>query len=201
LCRSPEFKLFMLIVVADVFATFSLFIPYQHITYISISAGVKTSKANFLLSVIGISSTIGRLAAGWFTDRNLLHPITIAAIAVSCIPSSLFLFCAASSYTIFVVLAAQFGFLTGVWISVMSPIFVRILGLPLFGRAFGLLTFLRGFASLAGPPLAAQAVDFFNDRMWAMYLSGGFMTVSAGLFIISTAWNRGRKLQRTYNQL
>ena len=31
---------------------------------------------------LGISSTIGRLAAGWFTDRNLLHPITIAAIAV-----------------------------------------------------------------------------------------------------------------------
>jgi len=201
LCSAPEFRLFMLLVLADVLATFSLFIPYHHLSLISIAAGISKSKADFLLSVIGISSTVGRLAAGWFTDRNWIHPITIAAIAISCVPSSLFLFCAAGSYTIFAVLAAQFGFFTGVWISVMSPIFVRILGLPLFGRAFGLLTFLRGFASLAGPPLAAQAVDYFDDRMWALYLSGGVMGLSAAIFIVCTAWNRGRKMQRTYNQL
>ena len=43
----------------------------------------------------------------------------------------------------------------------MSPIFIRILGPDLLNAAFGLLTAIRGVASLIGPPMAGFAVDYF----------------------------------------
>lgn len=201
LYRSSEFNLFLLVVFADVFATFGLFIPYHHLCPVAVQAGLTKTQAAFIISVIGISSTIGRLAAGWLGDRQWLHPATICAISLNLLTPIILIFCVASSYIAFIVLGGFFGFLTGAWIALMSPLFVKVLGLPLLTSAFGFLTGLRGITALAGPPLAAQAVEYFNDRRVALYCSSLLMGISGALFTVSTIWNRGRQLRRQYSQI
>jgi len=87
---------------------------------------------------------------------------------------------------------------TGCWVAAMSPIFIHILGPDLLSSAFGLLTAIRGTACLVGPPLAGFAVDFFNNRLAAIVLSGVFMAASSLLFIMATlysAWRDTRAME------
>lgn len=86
----------------------------------------------------------------------------------------------------------------------MSPIFIRILGPDLLNAAFGIVTAVRGVASLVGPPLAGFAVDYFENRESAIILSGICMTVSAVTFIGATlysAWRDIRALNGEVGQL
>jgi hypothetical protein len=53
----------------------------------------------------------------------------------------------------------------------MSPIFVRLLGLPLLSPAFSFLTAVRGLSTLAGPPLAGALVDYSNDKYGSLLCS------------------------------
>jgi len=201
LYRHSEFRVFLLILLADVLATFGLFIPYQNLSPVALEAGLTKPQAAFIISSIGISSTVGRLIAGWLCDRPWLHPVTIASISICMVTPTVFLFCFARSYPFFIFLGSSFGFFTGAWIAVMSPVFVRILGLPLLTPAFGVLTGIRGVSSLSGPPLATKAVEYFDDRKIALYTSCLFMALSSLLFVISALWNRRRTLRRPYTQL
>ena len=107
------------------------------------------------------------------------------------------LFCLSicNSFLSFVVCAALFGLLTGCWVAAMSPIFIRILGPDLLTPAFGLLTAVRGVASLVGPPMAGFAVDYFESREAAIILSGICMSVSAVTFILATLYSACRDIQ------
>jgi len=192
LYRHADFMVFFCILIADIITTFGLFIPYHHLPPVARQAGLSKANADFLISVIGISSTIGRLVAGWVCDRKWLHPATLVTVSIVGVVPPLFIFCGTTSYYVFVVMSALFGALTGSWIALMSPLFVRILGLHLLTPAFGLLTGLRGVSALAGPPLAGRAVEYFNNRYVALYISGCCMAVGGIMFVLCTLCNRRR---------
>ena len=107
------------------------------------------------------------------------------------------LFCLAvcNSFFTFVLCASLFGLLTGCWVAAMSPIFIRILGPDLLNSAFGLVTAVRGVASLVGPPIAGFAVDYFESREAAIVLSGLSMAASAATFIAATLYSAWRDIQ------
>ena len=75
------------------------------------------------------------------------------------------------------------------------PIFIRILGPDLLNSAFGLVTAVRGVASLVGPPIAGFAVDYFESREAAIVLSGLSMAASAATFIAATLYSAWRDIQ------
>ena len=167
LYRNPSFCLYLLVCLADLAATLSLFIPFQYLPAIAHAQGVHKSQAAYIISATGISSTIGRLISGWLCDRNWLHPLTFSALSITMVLPPLFLFTICSSFSSFMVCASLFGLLTGCWVAAMSPIFIRILGPDLLSSAFGLLTAIRGTAGLVGPPLAGFAVDYFSEKYFS----------------------------------
>jgi len=201
LYTSPEFWLYMFAICADLFATFGLFIPYQHLLPIARSAGLTKSQADFLISIIGISSAVGRLVAGWVCDRGWLHPSSICGISMLIVSPACFVVTVASTYHVFIIMAFLFGFFTGCWVAVMSPLFIRILGLHLLAPAFGLLTGLRGISALVGPPLAAKLVESFEDRCIALYCSCLCMGISSIIFFCLTICSRSRMRRREYSAL
>ena len=81
LATSPTLYLFFTIMAGDFLATMSLYIPYTHLPDMAISRGVEPSKAAFLISSAGISSTVGRVLAGLLCDQGLMHPLTITLVA------------------------------------------------------------------------------------------------------------------------
>ena len=214
LYKHPAFCLYLLVALADLAATLSLFIPFQYLPAVAHAHGVDKAHAAYIISATGISSTIGRVISGWLCDRAWLHPLTFSALSITLVLPPLFLFTICSSFWSFMVCASLFGLLTGCWVAAMSPIFIRILGPDLLSSAFGLLTAIRGTAGLAGPPMAGFAVDYFDDkyddkvmlsmihlisRLAAIVLAGVCMTASSLLFILATlysAWRDTRALGR-----
>ena len=191
----PALRLYLLVAAADLAATLSLFIPFQHLPAIAAARGLSTSRAACLISATGICSTAGRLVSGWLCDRAWLHPLSLTSLAITAVLPPLFCLAVCQSFTSFMVCASLFGLLTGCWVAAMSPIFIRILGPDLLNSAFGLLTAFRGLAGLIGPPLAGFAIDYFESREAAIFLSGFCMICSSLTFITATLYSAWRDIK------
>jgi len=182
LLASPALVPFLLIAGADCVATMGLFIPFTFLPDEAHSAGISTDDAAFLVAVMGISSALGRLIAGWLCDQPRCNPLAFTALSVGAAAVAPLLFPWISSYSTYLLLSAFFGLVTGMWIAASSPMLVRILGLSLLSPAFGLMTAFQGAAALSGPPLAGMAIDWLGDKGVAFHLAGAILASAALVF-------------------
>ena len=96
----------------------AFFIPFFYITLKAEEIGMGEGESVFLLSIIGITNTIGRVISGWIADRpwtNALH-LNNGALIIAGIGTILVAFC--QSYSLLCIYAAVFGFCVGQYISV-----------------------------------------------------------------------------------
>lgn len=113
--------------------------------------------AALLLSIIGVTNTIGRVLSGMVSDLPQVNSlfmnnvcILLSGICVLAVP-----FCSSSYYS-YVAVAIFFGLFVSAYISLTSIILVDLLGLENLTNAFGLLILFRGFAGIIGAPLAGK---------------------------------------------
>jgi len=196
LASAPSLFVFALLAAADMLSTLALYIPFTHLPSAAEAAGVSATNAALLVSVIGVSNTLGRLLAGWISDQPWGQPIVMITTAISCSVPALYLFTVVSNFWTFMCLSCIFGLLTGMWVSATPPAIIYLLGVHLLGPAFGLLTAIRGSAALAGPPIAGMVVDLVGDRQMALMVAGGVMTLSSLFYLISAIANRRRLVTR-----
>ena len=112
--------------------------------------------AAFLVSVIGISNTLGRVISGWISDFSWVNSLVVTNMAIILSALTVFLFPYCTSYASLTVMALLFGFFVAAYISLTSIILVDLLGLDNLTSAFGLLTLFRGFSSMIGPPINGE---------------------------------------------
>ncbi|XP_028165845.1 monocarboxylate transporter 12 isoform X7 [Ostrinia furnacalis] len=175
LLRDPAF---MLIGVSNIFGMAGLYVPFVYIVDAAMMNGVEAGKASFLLSIIGITNTIGRIACGWvadfpWMDSLLLNNLclVIATVSVAATP-----FC--YSYAAYVAVAIAFGIAISGYISLTSIILVDLLGLDKLTNAFGLLILFRGAAAIVGSPLAGAVYDATKNYDASFYMAAAFFLAS-----------------------
>ncbi|RVE45813.1 hypothetical protein evm_009563 [Chilo suppressalis] len=175
LLRDPAF---MLIGVSNIFGMAGLYVPFVYIVDAAMMNGVESGKASFLLSIIGITNTVGRIACGWvadfpWMDSLLLNNLclVIATISVAATP-----FC--YSYAAYVAVAIAFGIAISGYISLTSIILVDLLGLDKLTNAFGLLILFRGAAAIVGSPLAGAVYDATKNYDASFYMAAAFFLAS-----------------------
>ncbi|XP_045485559.1 monocarboxylate transporter 4 isoform X1 [Pieris rapae] len=175
LLRDPAF---MMIGVSNVFGMAGLYVPFVYIVDAAVMNKVDESKASFLLSIIGITNTFGRIMCGWvadfpWMDSLLLNNIclVIATISVAVIP-----FC--TTYAAYVAVAIAFGLAISGYISLTSIILVDLLGLDKLTNAFGLLILFRGAAAIVGSPLAGAVYDATKNYDASFYMAAVFFLAS-----------------------
>ena len=106
-----------------------------------------------------------------------------------------------SQFWLLLLLCVGFGLMTGVWVSSIPPALIRLLGLPSLSLGFGLLSFSRGSAALAGPPLAGLVVETLQDRDSAILVAAAIMAASSLAFTLSALAARRWELRRLYMEL
>jgi len=190
LANSPAIPVVVFLMMGDMLATLSLYIPYTHLPSAAMSTGVSASNSALLVSAIGVTNSLGRLLSGWMSDQSWGHPVIIITTVISCTVPTLYLFSVVGSFWLFLFLSVGFGFLTGMWVAATPPALVQLLGVGLLGPAFGVLTALRGTAALAGPPIGGLVVDMLDDKRMALVVAGGGMTLSGVFYIIATMVNK-----------
>ncbi|RZF33544.1 hypothetical protein LSTR_LSTR008190 [Laodelphax striatellus] len=169
---------FLLIGISNVFGMAGLYVPFFYLVDAAQKDGVAPGDASFLLSIIGITNTIGRVVCGWVADfpwvnSMLLNNISlvISTIAVTSTP-----FC--HTYAAYVTMSIFFGIAIAGYISLTSIILVDLLGLDKLTNAFGLLILFRGAAAIFGSPLAGAVYDATGSYDIPFFMAGAFFFIS-----------------------
>jgi len=133
-----------------------------------------------LLSVVGISNTIGRVAFGFTSDHPFVrrHRLFVynGALTVCGIATCLSVF--ATTYYTMMVYAAVFGVTIGAYVTLTSVLLVDLLGLDKLTNSFGLLLLFQGVATLGGPPLAGSLYDVTQSYTVPFLVVGTCLAVS-----------------------
>jgi len=185
IASSEHVWVFLVAVLGDILAVMSLYIPYSFLQPVVLAAEVDSTLANLLIPAIGVGSVLGRLFSGWLSDQPWCHPLFLTRSVLLMASVLPFLISWVDRFWMFVGLALLFGFLTGQWIAATTPLLVSLLGLEQLSQAFGLLTALRGLASLVSPPLAGLLLDLTTNISIPLYLSGSFLLLSGGIYSFS----------------
>jgi len=185
---------FLLVILANLFSTMGLYIPYMFLPKLAEENGISPLDAAFLISVIGITNTIGRIITGLITDLPKVCPLMLTTIALGLGGVCPLLMALCTSYWSFMVVSVMFGGFLSAWVAATPPVLIDLLGLDLLTSAFGNLTFIRGFACLMGPLLAGFIVDATGVLEVAFYISFGLLMTSS--VICGLAWCVKKFLQK-----
>lgn len=169
---------FMLIGISNIFGMAGLYVPFVYLVDAAMLDGIDSSSASYLIAIIGITNTFGRVICGYVADFPQVNSLflnnvclLIATVAVTATPLC-------SSYMSYVVMAVFFGIAISGYISLTSIILVDLLGLDRLTNAFGLLILFRGFAAIIGSPLAGAVYDATQSYSISFYMAGAFFAIS-----------------------
>lgn len=175
LFKDPIFLLFSL---SNFCTSIGFNVPYVFMKDKALDLGISSPDASFLIAVIGIANTIGRIILGYISDKPWLNRLYLynAALTIAGIATALSAFC--TTYTTLVIYAAVFGASIGAYVGLTSVVLVDLLGLDKLTNAFGLVLMFQGIASLAGPPIAGRLRDTTNSYDPAFYVAGTMIAIS-----------------------
>lgn len=181
---------FLLIGISNVFGMAGLYVPFVYLVDAAMLDGIENNSASFLLSIIGITNTVGRVACGYVADfpqvdSLLLNNICliISTVAVAATP-----FC--HTYTAYIIMSIFFGIAISGYISLTSIILVDLLGLEKLTNAFGLLILFRGAAAIIGSPLAGAVYDATQSYSIPFFMAGFFFFASTVTSFMAPAMKR-----------
>jgi len=170
---------FLLLGLGNVFGMLGFYVPYIYIIDAAKIKGISDTDAPFLISIIGIINTVGRLVVGWLSDFPFVDSLFVTNVCILVSGAAVFAVPLCVDYIGFCAVAAVFGLFSSAYIALTSIVLVDLLGIAQLTNAFGLLCFLRGIAAIAGPPIAGSIYDYTQSYDVSFYLGGIFLFASA----------------------
>lgn len=152
--REPSFIFYSLF---GLFATLGFFAPQLYIIELSVSRGVESERATYMLSTMAVAEIAGRFTIGWvltrkqFTNKKLF--VLLACIVTLTV--DLVGFTLATEVYGLAVCCAVYGFFMGTVACTHIPMLAEddVVGIERMSSAAGVYVFIQSFAGLAGPPL------------------------------------------------
>nr|CAH0110447.1 unnamed protein product [Daphnia galeata] len=160
LFKSPTFNLLCF---ASFITFLGFFVPFMFLAARAEQLGADKESASFLLSIIGITNTLGRVACGALSDHPKVNVLMVnnAALTLGGVVTIATPFFPA--YEMLIVYACLFGLSIACFASLRSILMVELLGLENLTNAFGLCLMFTGVSATVGGPLASMFYDATND--------------------------------------
>ncbi|XP_043475276.1 monocarboxylate transporter 14-like [Leptopilina heterotoma] len=176
LLKSPSF---LILAISGSLTMMGFYTPFIYLPDRAKTFGIEESTCMFLVSIIGIGNTIGRVLCGVVSsipgvDALMLNNIFISIGGLLTIFSGLSY---SQEYQFFY--SAAFGLSISVFASLRSIIVVDLVGLEKLTNAFGLLLLFQGMAAAIGSPLAGLFRDLTGSYNASFYISGSLILLSA----------------------
>ncbi|XP_063534320.1 monocarboxylate transporter 4-like [Cydia strobilella] len=175
-------------------------VPYFYLAEHMIDKGYNEDDGAVMLSLIGITNTIGMVGLGYIGDfpsvsiGNLYAAcLVLCGASVAAIPP------AASNYWLLGCVAAAFGLLFAASFTFTPSLLVTLVSLDDFTSAYGLVLLAQGIGHLIGPPLSGLIYDLTLSWELSFYLAGGWIVV-AGVLISFIHPFRALEQRRQANQ-
>jgi len=185
--------IFIMYSVSNFLTSIGFNVPYVYIVDRANLWGFDPEDAAYLLSVIGIANTVGRIILGWLSDRTWVNRLYMynCCLVLCGLTMGLSVFC--NTYTTQAIYCAVFGVTSGAYVGLTSVVLVDLLGLDKLTNAFGLLLLFQGIASVIGPPIIGILYDYMGNYDSGFYFAGAMIFISgAMLFFIPVIQKRQR---------
>ena len=139
--------------------------PYVYLVDKAKGLGIQPDDAAFLMSIIGITRTIGQLFLGYLGDSKSMTTTGIYALCITVSGVITLLVPVFRSYPTLCVFSAVFGFFISVTYSLQMMVVVDIVGITKATNGFGLVQMSQGIATLLGTPIAGKQSVYVEFRI------------------------------------
>ncbi|PVD27383.1 hypothetical protein C0Q70_12541 [Pomacea canaliculata] len=146
------------------------FIPFLYLPTVAQGMQIEKAMAAFLISIIGIANTVGRVMVGYFSDKPWVDPLLCNNFALIIGGAATITVPWIKVYGLFAVYAMVFGTSIADWLERLT-------------NAFGLVIMCQGLTSFIGSPIAGALSDATGNYDLSFYV-GGSTLVLAGLICI-----------------
>ncbi|KAH8651177.1 major facilitator superfamily domain-containing protein [Xylariales sp. PMI_506] len=183
---------YVLLTAGFFFLTYGIFVPLNYLPLQAISAGMSPSLVEYLVPILNAASLFGRLFSGFMGDRIGRFNIFV----IVCGLSSLWIFVlwlVDSSNAALIAFAALFGFCSGAYVSLISPLIMQISPISEIGFRSGIVFFCSATGGLTTNVIAGAILDATSDWIGVKVFSGVFCLVGTAIIFASrinhTGWN------------
>lgn len=169
---------FWLLYAASLLSAAAVFINYVHLVPYATDHGITAQNGIVLVSILGISGTIGRFALGGLVDYvGRRHALTLmfAGLAVA----MLWWLLAPPGFAALACYAAAFGVLYGGYIAMLPVLTMEYFGGRRIATIIGALYTSWGVGALFGPTLAGAIRDMSGGYFFAILMGAACMAASA----------------------
>ncbi|CAG5097051.1 Similar to SLC16A14: Monocarboxylate transporter 14 (Homo sapiens) [Cotesia congregata] len=175
LLKDPVFLIF---VISNFCTSIGFNIPYVYIITQAESRSIPRDTASYLLAIIGIANTVGRIVLGYVSDKPWINRLLVYNLCLTICGFATVLSIYCNSFVSFAVYTSVFGFTVGAYVGLTSVILVDLLGLERLTNAFGLVLLFQGIASLLGPPIAGWLYDALGSYDPGFFVGGAMIAIS-----------------------
>ena len=164
-----------LICIFNAIVNIGFLVPSIHIVAAAEDQGVSSIESSLLLSMLGLSSTVGRVLFGWLSDRlgrknTLVFSSFTMGISTCAWPGLALL-----GFPGFAVYVTIFGLVSGSIIAILLPIIADFFGVEYLPVLSGIVFACSAFGGLIGPPLAGFLFDLTHSYLVSALVAGGIM--------------------------
>ncbi len=181
---------FVLLILGLFIFTYGFYAPINYLPAQAISVGMSPNLVQYLLPILNAGSLFGRLFAGFLGDKLGRYNIFV----IVCYLSGIFilaLWLPDSSNAALIAFAALFGFFSGAYVSLLTPLIMQISPMPELGFRTGIALLATAVAGLTTNPINGAIVDS-NDGGWA-----GLKVFSGVLSIVGTSFVLVARVRKT----
>uniref|UniRef100_A0A0B7BLW9 Major facilitator superfamily (MFS) profile domain-containing protein n=1 Tax=Arion vulgaris TaxID=1028688 RepID=A0A0B7BLW9_9EUPU len=189
-------KSYWCVLLGNFFVMIGMYVPFVYIPDRAEQLGISEDKAAFLISIIGITNTVGRVMTGVLINFLNLDcgTVTSVALMIAGIVTIVCPFC--HNYPALAIVSAIFGVCVGSYISLCSVLLCELLGVERLTNAFGFLILFRGVACIVGPVLAGAIIDSTGIFHPSFFVAGGMISLGAAShFLLLSPCSSRRKIK------
>ncbi|XP_018648622.1 putative monocarboxylate transporter [Schistosoma mansoni] len=175
---------YLILWISNLIGLLGMYVPLIYVSDFASVYGISTKLSSYFLSIMGVSSIIGRLLVAWLSSLSSVSPLILQSITQFLLG---LLVCLMPVFTTFVGMATSFGFygfLSGVFSTLSTIILYDLVGMDELTTAVGLITLSRGISSVLGAPLAGLLYEATNSFRVPYIAAGLTIIISAVLFLL-----------------
>jgi MFS family permease len=150
-----------------------------HLSALLTDRGISPGSAALCASILGGSSVLGRIGAGWLLDR--FFGARVAFIVSLVTAAGILLLAKADSFTVGSVAAALIGIGAGGEAAITPYLLTRYFGLRAFSTLYGLTWTFYAAAGATGPVILGHAFDATGSYTVLLAILAGALSVAATL--------------------
>jgi MFS family permease len=169
------------------------FVPLNYLPTQALLAGMGSGMQQYLVSILNAASLFGRLVAGFVGDK--IGRLNVFVIA--CYLSGVWilgLWLPDSHNAALIVFAVLFGFFSGAFISLATPVIAHVSPMAELGFRVGMVLFACGTAGLITQPINGAIVDSQGGWTGAKVFSGVFSLVGTSFVLALRVRRAGMKV-------